>query len=213
MSSKRSKTLSERLADLSTPKPVLYHPDLEDGTDLTAAKVCEYQDESEESYEGVKRARLSQGAGFEDDPLYSGRAVSRRDLDSLDSGDSADSDSEMTDDGESDGTLESGIEDGVESELEDGVGSEPESDHVSVLESDPVEKSNSGIAAISIDSLKEDIAKGKAAKQQLGQTGSICNSYSYLIHYPLLYRFMGWTAGDKDQAPQDHRSRQPVTPT
>ena len=57
--------------------------------------------------------------------------------------------------------------------------SESEEDHMT--DSDQSETSNgnaktkeSGISTISLDSLKEDIAKGKAAKHQLGRSRPCC---------------------------------------
>ncbi len=74
---KSKKSLSEQLKELSTPKPVSYHPDQEDQADLTAAKVVEFPYEEEEPL--PKRRKLLREE-FDDDPKYSGRAISRRDL-------------------------------------------------------------------------------------------------------------------------------------
>ncbi len=75
---KSKKSLSEQLQELSTPKPVSYNPDQEDQSDLTAAKVVEFPYETEEP--SHKRRKLLREEEREDDPKYSGRAVSRRDL-------------------------------------------------------------------------------------------------------------------------------------
>ena len=76
--SKRSKSLSEKLAELSTPKPVTYHPDEEELTDVTAARVCDFSPDHEPVQLSPKRRKVADE--FADDPRYSGRAVSRREL-------------------------------------------------------------------------------------------------------------------------------------
>ncbi len=74
---KKLKSLSEQLKDLSTPQPVSYHPDQEDQDDFTAAKVVEFSYE-EEPWSSKKRKKVVEE--FDDDPKYSGRAINRRDL-------------------------------------------------------------------------------------------------------------------------------------
>ncbi len=74
---KKLKSLSEQLKDLSTPQPVSYHPDQEDQDDLTAAKVVDFSYE-EEPWSLQKGTKVVEE--FDDDPKYSGRAISRRDL-------------------------------------------------------------------------------------------------------------------------------------
>lgn len=79
---KSKKSLSEQLEELSTPKPVSYHPDQEDQADLTAAKVVEfaYEAEEQEPRRHKRRKLLLQGEEFDNDPKYSGRTVTRSDL-------------------------------------------------------------------------------------------------------------------------------------
>ena len=76
--SKKSKSLSEKLAELSTPKPVTYHPDEEELADVTAARVCDFSLDDEPVQLNPKRRKIADE--FADDPRYSGKAVSRRDL-------------------------------------------------------------------------------------------------------------------------------------
>ena len=87
----KKQSLAEQLAELSNPRPVSYHPDLEDLEDLTAAKVCSfsYEEEAREREVEVaaatdaKRPRTRKKARYldEEDTKYAGRAISRKDLD------------------------------------------------------------------------------------------------------------------------------------
>ena len=75
-------TLSEQLAELSTPKPVSFHPDEDELADLTRAKVCDFPTESDEHFVVEKKKSKSRKYfdEFEDDPRYAGKAVARKEL-------------------------------------------------------------------------------------------------------------------------------------
>ena len=87
----KKRSLAEQLAELSNPKPVIFNP--EDNTDTTP-KICEFDEYEAEtdtfssSNSPVKRRRL-RGATvleIEEDARYSGRAISRKDLEQLEEG-------------------------------------------------------------------------------------------------------------------------------
>lgn len=88
----KKQSLAEQLAELSSPRPVSYHPDQEDLEDLTAAKVCRFSHEEEARERDVEAAAAAptiRRPGTrrrvryldEEDTKYAGRAISRKDLD------------------------------------------------------------------------------------------------------------------------------------
>ena len=85
----KKRSLAEELTELSNPRPLAYHPDLEDLDDLTAAKVCSFSGEEEEELDikgasrGKKPIRSRRKVKYldEEDVKYAGRAISRKDLD------------------------------------------------------------------------------------------------------------------------------------
>lgn len=85
------KSLAEQVLALSDPKPTSFHPDedlLEDGT---AAKVCDFSYEEEDSPSLSKTSRIRtretrtkrSGSQIEEDPKYAGKVVSRKELEAL----------------------------------------------------------------------------------------------------------------------------------
>lgn len=83
----RKPSLSEQLAELSDPKPTSFHPDQEDLEDITAAKVCSYNHEEEDSERNKEhggRGRASRRKAIkyldEDDMKYAGKTISRKEL-------------------------------------------------------------------------------------------------------------------------------------
>ena len=74
-------TLSEQLAELSTPKPVSFHPDEDELADVTAARVCDFRNEDDEHFVVVKKSTGRKYFDeFEDDPRYAGKSVARKEL-------------------------------------------------------------------------------------------------------------------------------------
>ena len=76
------KSLTEQIAELSTPRPASFHPDEEELSDLTAAKLSEFTYEEERGDDKFTPARghIKFRSELEDDPKYAGKRVSRRDL-------------------------------------------------------------------------------------------------------------------------------------
>ena len=85
----KKRSLAEQLAELSNPKPVIFNP--EDNTDTTP-KICEFDEYEAEtdafssSNSPVKRRRRATVLEIEEDARYSGRAISRKDLEQLEEG-------------------------------------------------------------------------------------------------------------------------------
>ncbi len=180
---KKLKSLSEQLKDLSTPQPVSYHPDQEDQDDLTAAKVVDFSYE-EEPWSLQKGTKVVEE--FDDDPKYSGRAISRRDLQDSE-GDTqwpviipiinldcdhnflcVESNDEVDEQLSDDDQEQS---EGVDSDEEPDQSDAEEGDHTSDSdepETPSQDQPQHSVATISLASLQEDIEKGKAAKHQLG---------------------------------------------
>ena len=79
MSGKAS-SLSEKLLELSDPRPTEFHPDEDDWDLLTGAKISRAH--SEEAEVGVAPVRSRGRARLlaEEDPRYGGKPVSRRQL-------------------------------------------------------------------------------------------------------------------------------------
>ena len=81
-------SLADQLDELSNPRPVTFHPDQEDLEDITAAKVCSFDEEESEEDREI-RGGAAQGSGRrrrvkyldEDDAKYAGKAISRKELD------------------------------------------------------------------------------------------------------------------------------------
>ena len=98
MSERRKKSLSEQILALSTPKPASFHPDQDFFEDDTAARLCDFSYEQDDTGSSPsaprarKKARRGGGIDLEEDPKYAGRVVSRKELE--------DSHSSTQDDGE-----------------------------------------------------------------------------------------------------------------
>ena len=171
----REATLSEQLAELSTPRPVSYHPDHEELAEETAARTCSFTYEEEEDDDHRTRVFVSRDP-IEDDPRYAGKRISRREMEEgfgggvesmeSDAASGLDDDDVMSADEDRIIASESGSDQSDQDEQDEHVPGKslPFSDQ-SEDEAVPPAK----FPAFSLENLKEDIEKGKAARQQLSE--------------------------------------------
>ena len=206
--SKKKQSLSEQILALSTPKPASFHPDQDFFEDETAAKLCDFSYEHQDSGDSPLPAttrgktRKRRALEIEEDPKYAGRVVSRRDLEKEDSSDgecgsgrgkvgvaldgahhhhqfvTIGSGSQLGSDGDyhtlsddNDGeSLGSGSHDSSHDDEIPSVDEEIENEGDIASDQSEAEDETKGVETLPLASLKENMERGKAAREQMSRS-------------------------------------------